>query len=99
MITDLGFAPIQQMLSPTSLAAMLGISERHLADVRHEDPSFPAPVMLGTLPRWSPATILRWMDRPLDGDASTQGVVVDRAMAADLGARRSTKKKGAPRVH
>ena len=41
---------------------MLDISERHLTDVRREVETFPPPVLLGTLPRWSPAVIRRWMD-------------------------------------
>lgn len=55
------FAHSEKMLSPTSLAAMLDISERHLSDVRREDSMFPRPVLLGTLPRWSPDVIRQWM--------------------------------------
>ncbi|NPC42670.1 hypothetical protein [Nocardioides sp. zg-1230] len=44
---------------------MLGISVRHLDDVRAEDETFPEPKMLGRSPRWAPSAIRRWMD----GDA------------------------------
>jgi len=43
------------------VAAALQISVRHLKTVRDEDPSFPAPRLLGTVPRWAPASIARWL--------------------------------------
>ena len=49
MTTTNGFVPTEKMLDPTTLAEMLRISDRHLADVRREDATFPAPKMLGTL--------------------------------------------------
>lgn len=43
------------------VAAALQISVRHLKSIRDEDPSFPAPRLLGTVPRWAPASIARWL--------------------------------------
>ena len=57
-----GFVPTEKMLNPTRLAEMLDISERHLTDLRREDKTFPAPRMLGALPRWSPTTIRQWVE-------------------------------------
>ncbi|MFJ6133929.1 hypothetical protein [Janibacter terrae] len=97
-MTTFGFAPTEKMLTPTTLARMLEISDRHLTDVRREDPTFPAPVLLGTLPRWSPATIRRWMERSTtpccDGD-TTPGAAA-RAVAGGTNSKR--KAQGAQRV-
>jgi hypothetical protein len=41
--------------------AALQISVRHLKTIRDEDASFPAPRLLGTVPRWTPASIARWL--------------------------------------
>ncbi|MBB4739041.1 putative DNA-binding transcriptional regulator AlpA [Actinoplanes octamycinicus] len=43
------------------VAAYLKISTRHLGDIRTEDPTFPAPRMLGSLPRWHPRTVEDWL--------------------------------------
>lgn len=64
MDTNTTFAQPEQMLDPPALAAMLRISLRHLSDTRRDDPTFPEPRMLGTLPRWSPDAIRAWMWSP-----------------------------------
>lgn len=71
MTDNHGFAPTEKMLDPNGLAQMLRISERRLTDLRHEDHTFPAPRMLGTLPRWSPSAIRRWMEEPPAAPAAT----------------------------
>ncbi|GAA2572769.1 hypothetical protein GCM10010435_54470 [Winogradskya consettensis] len=43
------------------VAAYLKISTRHLGDIRTEDPTFPTPRMLGSLPRWHPKTVEDWL--------------------------------------
>ena len=98
-MTDYGFAPTERMLTPATLAEMLGISERHLTDLRNEDPTFPQPVWLGKLPRWSPAVIRRWMDRPAtDGCTCVHGKATDTAPATPD--KQGPKKgKRAQRVH
>lgn len=104
-MTDIyGYAPTEKMLDPTALAEMLRISERHLTDVRNEDPTFPGPKMLGTLPRWSPAVIRRWMD-PAGTTCCSRCTGAGQAQAQAATApvsvtRKGTKKaKGAQRVH
>ncbi|TWH05018.1 hypothetical protein L615_000100001730 [Nocardioides sp. J9] len=96
MTDTYGFAPTEKMLTPTTLAEMLEISLRHLADLRREDKTFPAPVMLGkSPPRWSPATIRRWMD-----PAPTASCHFADDAAEDKVQPKATKKaKGAQRVH
>lgn len=91
--TCCGCTPTEKMLDPTTLAEMLRISGRHLTDVRREDTTFPTPKMLGTLPRWSPAAIRRWMDGDVD---ATSCVCSD-----SLGPRSvvDTMPRTAPRTH
>ena len=43
--------------APTEVAGELKISLRHLNNLRREDTSFPAPIMLGRCPRWYPSHI------------------------------------------
>ena len=43
--------------TPSEVARELKISLRHLNDLRREDTSFPAPIMLGRCPRWDPGHI------------------------------------------
>lgn len=59
------------------VAAALQISVRHLKTIRDEDTSFPAPRMLGTVPRWAPASIARW----LAGDGVSSSSAVDEVDA------------------
>ncbi|MDN5896527.1 MAG: hypothetical protein L0H93_21210 [Nocardioides sp.] len=96
-----GFAPVEKILTPTTLAEMLEISERHLTDLRHEDMTFPAPVMLGTLPRWSPAVIRRWMDRATAPYCSCADAAQapSSSPAVAVSTKTAKKTKGAPRVH
>lgn len=47
--------------SPDDVATYLGISRRHLDDIRGEDTTFPAPRMLGRLPRWNPEVVIAWV--------------------------------------
>jgi predicted DNA-binding transcriptional regulator AlpA len=101
MDTTNGYAPTEKMLDPTALAEMLRISDRHLTDVRKEDKTFPAPKLLGTLPRWSPAAIRRWMN----GDAGATSCACTDGQSphhAPAGTKPPTatpaKRKVAPRV-
>lgn len=97
MTDNFGFAPTEKMLTPTTLAQMLEISDRHLTDVRREDQTFPSPVLLGTLPRWSPAAIRRWMDGGTDATSGTgSGQLHLQPVATETTAPR--KRKGASRV-
>ena len=100
MNTTYGFAPNEKMLDPTTLAEMLRISDRHLTDVRKEDKTFPAPKMLGTLPRWSPAAIRRWMDGNPSATSCTctDGPSPHPAPAEAAARTAPAKRKGAPRV-
>jgi predicted DNA-binding transcriptional regulator AlpA len=67
--TDLVMTPAtEERRSSTStawdiedVATYLKISTRHLGDIRAEDPSFPPPRMLGSLPRWHPKTVEDWL--------------------------------------
>ena len=99
MTDTYGFAPTEKMLTPTTLAEMLEISERHLTDLRREDKTFPAPVMLGTLPRWSPAAISRWMDRATAPCCTCPGPAQAAAPAVAASTKGTKKAKGAQRVH
>lgn len=51
----------RRILGPAAVAALLDISERHLTDLRAEDPTFPTPRMCGRLPRWDAETIIAWV--------------------------------------
>lgn len=51
-----------RVLTGAGVADLLEVSERHLADVRKEDPTFPPPRMVGTLPRWTDTMIFAWLD-------------------------------------
>jgi predicted DNA-binding transcriptional regulator AlpA len=97
MDTTYGYAPIEKMLDPTTLAEMLRISDRHLNDVRKEDKTFPAPKMLGTLPRWSPAAIRRWMDSAT-ACCRADSAIPHPAPASTTTGTAPAKRKGAPRV-
>ena len=61
MTPDESTAPDNRAFGPEQLAFFLRISLCHLSDVRAEDPTFTAPRMLGSLPRWSPETISLWL--------------------------------------
>ena len=99
MTDTYGFTPTQKMLTPTTLAEMLEISERHLTDLRREDKTFPAPVMLGTLPRWDPWAIRRWMD-PAPAPCCTCADPAPAAPPTLAPRTKGVKKaKGAQRVH
>lgn len=92
------FARTEKMLDPSSLAQMLRISERHLTDLRHEDPTFPAPRMLGSLPRWSPTTIRRWVEQA-DANHGIGPVDPPRASAGTASPKAAERRtKGAARV-
>ena len=80
---------VAPMLDLALLAETLRISRRHLDDVRREDPTFPAPRMLGKLPRWTYETIHNWAEEAAQQPQPTP--IAPRATAA--------RKKGAARVH
>lgn len=92
MKTNINFSRPEQMLDPPALAAMLCISLRHLSDTRRDDPTFPEPRMLGTLPRWSPDAIRAWMWSP-----ASSNEVGDPAPEASASSKRS-RKEGRGRV-
>jgi predicted DNA-binding transcriptional regulator AlpA len=99
MTDDYGFAPTEKMLTPTTLAEMLEISDRHLTDVRREDKTFPTPVLLGTLPRWSPAVIRRWMDRTTASSCTCANLAQAATPAVAATPKGVKRAKGAQRVH
>jgi predicted DNA-binding transcriptional regulator AlpA len=55
---------LRRILGPAGVAALLELSERHLTDLRAEDPTFPTPRMCGRLPRWDAETIIAWVAAP-----------------------------------
>lgn len=100
MTDTYGFAPTEKMLTPATCAEMLGISERHLTNLRQTDPTFPAPRMLGTLPRWSPSVIRRWMDGDVACIRCSVDVETCSPAAAPIAVAKSKKKaKGTQRVY
>jgi predicted DNA-binding transcriptional regulator AlpA len=94
MNTNSGDKPIEPLLTPTDVAGILRISRRHFDDLRREDPTLPAPIMLGRLPRWRPAAIRRWLEDP--AETSTMDHPGQPAMPAAGAARRG---KANARVH
>jgi hypothetical protein len=75
------------------VAAALQISVRHLKTIRDEDASFPAPRLLGTVPRWAPASIARWLagDPTSSSSATNEGDAPAEAVPAPAGATRRRK--------
>lgn len=63
--TDMTTHLDRHFLTPASLAACLGISENTLKALR-EDPAsgFPAPRMIGRLPRWRLVDVDAWVGAP-----------------------------------
>lgn len=53
---------------PDEVAAYLLISVRKLNELRADDRTFPAPRMIGSLPRWSPLAVAAWL---ADADPTT----------------------------
>lgn len=94
-----GYAPTEKMLDPTALAEMPRISERHLTDLRREDPTLPALKMLGTLPRWSPAVIRNWMEEPTLGSSTGDRSSLASAAGATTSVTGTKKFKTVQRVH
>lgn len=75
------------------VAAALQISVRHLKTIRDEDPSFPAPRLLGTVPRWAPASIAHWLagDPTPSASATDEGDAPTEAVPSPAGATRRRK--------
>lgn len=46
------------------VATYLRICVRQLADLRRDDPTFPAPRMVGRKPIWAPRSITTWVEKP-----------------------------------
>lgn len=84
MANDTTRPPADTAWGPKHIALYLDISERHFRDVRREDPSFPAPRMVGNRPRWCDTVVRRW--------------VADGGSSAPTAAPKQ-KRKGAGRVH
>jgi hypothetical protein len=79
------------------VAAALQISVRHLKTIRDEDPSFPAPRLLGTVPRWAPASIARWLagdPAPVAPGADAHDALTEAVPVA--GAAGSTRRRKPP---
>ena len=75
-----------RVLDPAGAAAFLGISDRHLFDVRKVDKTFPTPRMVGTLPRWTESSLLAWIEKPSlqsTAVANGQDSQVDESPAAE----------------
>jgi predicted DNA-binding transcriptional regulator AlpA len=53
--------PVETAWDSEDTARYLKCSLRHVADVRVEDPTFPQPRMVGSLPRWEPSVVRRWV--------------------------------------
>jgi len=73
------------------VAAALQISVRHLKTIRDEDPSFPAPRLLGTVPHWAPASIARWLAGDLAPAVSAADDAPAETVPAPAGATRRRK--------
>lgn len=56
-----GVPPVETAWDSKDTAHYLKISIRHLSALRVEDPTFPKPRMLGTLPRWEPSAVKSWL--------------------------------------
>lgn len=67
--TTQGVPPVETAWDSEDTARYLKISVRHLSDLRVDDPTFPQPRMLGTLPRWEPSTVKRWLAGDDNADA------------------------------
>ncbi len=81
------------------VAAALQISVRHLKTIRDEDPTFPAPRMLGTVPRWAPASIARWLADDLAPSSSATDEDSAPAEASTLpAATGATRRRKPPQV-
>ena len=74
------------------VAAALQISVRHLKNIRDQDPSFPAPRLLGSVPRWAPASIARW----LAGDPAPAAPAADDAPIEAVPAAAGTGRRRKP---
>lgn len=61
MANDTTGPPADTAWGPKHIAHYLDISERHVRDIRREDDTFPTPRMVGSLPRWSPDAVWRWV--------------------------------------
>ncbi|VXB06444.1 conserved hypothetical protein [Aeromicrobium sp. 9AM] len=82
------------MLDPEAVADVLQISIRHLADLRREDATFPAPRMVGSLPRWTYESIYAWVELPSRGAEAHPA----DALAA-VSRTTPSRSKGVARVH
>lgn len=51
------------LLAIRDLAKLLRISDRHLRDIRTQDPTLPAPITVGASPRWRPQEVSDWLAR------------------------------------
>ena len=82
------------MLGPETVAEILRISTRHLADLRREDSTFPSPRMVGTLPRWTYESIHTWVELP-----SRQSEVGTADALAAVSRTTPSRSKRVARVH
>jgi predicted DNA-binding transcriptional regulator AlpA len=85
-----------QTLDLEAVAHMLRCSVRHLHNVRQDDPTFPAPRMLGTSPRWTYETIHAWVELP---SRTTTAPAGDTAPDEPTPENTATAKRAAARVH
>lgn len=65
--------PSPRVLDRAGVAALLGISARHLDDVRRHDATFPRPRMVGSLARWHCDVVLDWVREASLGSSTDAG--------------------------
>lgn len=90
-------ADTAQTLDLEAVAHMLRCSIRYLRDLRQDDPTFPAPRMLGASPRWTYETIRAWVEQPAREAAVLAAAA--SASALDIPPSAPVRAKGAARVH
>ncbi|WP_311215502.1 hypothetical protein [Aeromicrobium sp. WCS2018Hpa-33] len=87
-------AACRPFLDPEAVAALLGVSRRHLDVVRAKDPSFPLPREVGSLPRWTYESLQAWVAGP-----SSEQLFDPTPAATPSEPVRQPRKRGAGRVH
>ena len=84
--TQLEVPPVDTAWGPKDVAAYLKISIRLLSVLRVMDDTFPAPRMIGRLPRWSAPAVIAWLAN-------------EDAKPKRAGANRPARAKAGQRVH
>ena len=103
-VTPASHCPDQfpEVLGPKELAAFLRVSEGSVLNARDNDPTFPKPKMVGTLPRWTKRRVLAWLDDVDDQPDEDAPAVPTAEMKRDRGeqppARADDAKRSAKRA-